>query len=132
MTFVEFVRDLPPQMGPEQVRASLVLLVHGGPFHPAWFVRRPFHLARCAGTLPARLALGSSSTAFCFCLQAAGQYRRYLADWLGAPWRASFLNAASASPCLSLQAAAEYRRYLADWWGDAIKAEFEERKHEAG
>lgn len=30
------------------------------------------------------------------------------------------------------QAAGEYRRYLADWWGDAIKAEFEERKHEAG
>ena len=32
----------------------------------------------------------------------------------------------------NLQAASEYRRYLADWWGDAIKAEFEERKHEAG
>lgn len=32
----------------------------------------------------------------------------------------------------ALQAAGEYRRYLADWWGDAIKAEFEERKHEAG
>ena len=28
------------------------------------------------------------------------------------------------------QANAQYRRYLADWWGDAIKAEFEERKHE--
>lgn len=68
-----------------------------------------------------------ASASPCLSLQAAGEYRRYLADWWG-----DAINAVSAAGFLPLQAAGEYRRYLADWWGDAIKAEFEERKHEAG
>ena len=61
-------------------------------------------------------------------------HARYRATWPtgGVPSLALTPIPVAASSQCQLQAAGEYRRYLADWWGDAIKAEFEERKHEAG